>query len=220
MHLYIDSADQRALERCLPHPLVYGVTTNPTLMKRAGVSWTDLPHLIGRVLELGAKVVQVQVRSQEAQDMVVDARRYLTWAEPGRVVIKIPATRQGLAAAAELSHERVPVTMTAVFEVEQALWSAMVGAQYAAPYLGRLNDQGRNGLGVIREMQTVLERSSIRPLPRLLVASIRSRQDVLDLLSSGVGALTLPPALFHELVDHEATSAAERVFLEDAEEPS
>jgi transaldolase len=216
MHLYIDSADQSAITRCLPHPLIYGVTTNPTLMKRAGVGWSQLPDLVMQVLELEAQVVQVQVQSQGARDMLADARRYLAWAEPGRVVPKIPATREGLIAAAELSRDGVPVTLTGVFEVEQALWSAMVGAQYAAPYLGRLNDQGRNGLEVIRSMQDVIERSSIGTSLRLLVASIRSRQDVLDLLAVGVGAMTIPPTLFHELVDHEPTLAAERVFLEDA----
>ncbi len=146
--------------------------------------------------------------------MLRDARRYAQWAEPGRVVVKIPITREGLSAAAKLSEEGVPVTMTAVYGVEQALWAALVGVRYAAPYLGRLNDQGVDGLGTIRRMQAVLNQAG-HPT-RLLVASLRSSQAVTDVLELGVGAITIPPALFLELLERPETLEAERVFLRDA----
>lgn len=202
----------------MPHPLVYGVTTNPSLMRRANVDWAALPEVVRFALERGAKAVQVQVKSERAEKMLRDARSYLAWAEPGRIIVKIPITREGLVAAAELSQAGVPVTMTAVYGVEQALWASMVGARYAAPYLGRLLDRGADGFEVIRKMQAVLERAakdSATPT-RLLVASVRSREALERVIELGVGAVTLPPALFAEVLEHPETLQAERTFLRDA----
>lgn len=187
-------------------------------MRQAGLDWAALPDYVRLVLDQGVTAVQVQVQSQRAEDMLRDAHRYIQWAEPGQVVVKIPITREGLIGAKELSKQEIPVTMTAVYGVEQALWAAMVGADYAAPYLGRLNDQGTNGLEVIRSMQAVLNQPKTNPHPsiRLLVASLRTKQMVTDMLEVGVGAITIPPALFGELVERSETLEAEKVFLADA----
>lgn len=213
-HLYLDSADIPALRACLPHPTVYGVTTNPTLLKRAGVGRAQLPDLVRACFDLGAQAVQTQVFSSSADDMIADAAELERLGAPGQVVIKIPITREGLRAGARLTNDGVPVTFTAVYTLEQALFAAQMGAAYAAPYLGRLEDSGVDGLSLIRKMQAVVARES--ETTRLLVASIRSRAAFLDLVEIGVGAITVPPALFHELVDHEATIAAEAAFLADA----
>lgn len=215
-HLYLDSADLDALRTCLPHPVVHGVTTNPTLLKRAGVTWATLPGLLETLLQLGAKQVQAQVRSPEADGMLADANELLRHFDPGQLVVKIPATRAGLVAGAALTARGVPVTYTAVYAPEQAHFAAGLGAAYAAPYLGRLNDAGVDGLALIARMQALVAASGSDM--RLLVASIRSRQAYLDLLDLGVGAITIPPALFAGLMDHEATLAAERGFLADAVE--
>lgn len=213
-HLYLDSADLNELRGCLPHPVVHGVTTNPTLLRRAGIRRAELPKLFEQLLELGAKQVQAQVNVAETDAMLEDAQTLLAGFDLGQVVIKIPATRDGLRAGAALSAQRVPVTYTAVYAPEQAHFAAQLGASYAAPYLGRLEDAGIDGLALIARMQTLLERSGADT--RLLVASIRSRAAYLALLEIGVGAITIPPRLFAELLDHAATLDAERVFLADA----
>jgi transaldolase len=213
-HLYLDSADLTALHQCLPHPVVHGVTTNPTLLQRAGVTWEALPTLLETLLRLGARQVQAQVRSSDVDGMLADAATLLRPFDAGQLVVKIPATRAGLAAGAALTARGVPVTYTAVYALEQAHFAAQLGAAYAAPYLGRLNDSGVDGLALIGRMQALVAASGT-PM-RLLVASIRSRQAYLDLLALGVGSITIPPALFAELMDHEATLAAERGFLADA----
>ena len=215
-HLYLDSADLPALRQCLPHPVVHGVTTNPTLLRRAGVTWEALPTLLETLLRLGARQVQAQVRSADVDGMLADAETLLRPFDAGQLVVKIPATRAGLAAGAALTARGVPVTYTAVYALEQAHFAAQLGAAYAAPYLGRLNDSGVDGLALIGRMQALVATSGA-PM-RLLVASIRSRQAYLDLLALGVGSITIPPALFAELMDHEATIAAERGFLADAVE--
>lgn len=217
-HLYLDSADLADLKTCLPHPVVHGVTTNPTLLQRAGVGRAALPDLLKRCIDLGARQVQAQVYSSDADGMLEDARALLSHFDPGQLVVKIPATRQGLDAGARLIAQGVPVTFTAVYAPEQAHFAAQLGAAYAAPYLGRLEDAGVNGLALIGQMQSlVAQRPSSATRTRLLVASIRSREAYLSLLGLGVGAITIPPRLFAELLDHPATLAAERGFLADAQ---
>ncbi|WP_440533543.1 transaldolase family protein [Variovorax sp. YR566] len=214
-HLYLDSADLTELKACLPHPVVHGVTTNPTLLQRAGIGRAEVPGLLKRCIELGARQVQAQVYSGEVDGMLEDAQALLPQFDSGQLVIKIPATRQGLDAGARLIAQGVSVTFTAVYAPEQAHFAAQLGAAYAAPYLGRLDDSGINGLALIGQMQSLVAR---RPSSgtRLLVASIRSREAYLSLLGLGVGAITIPPSLFAELLDHPATLAAERGFLADA----
>jgi transaldolase len=214
-HLYLDSADLAELRTCLPHPVVHGVTTNPTLLKRAGVTRAQLPALVEQLLKLGARQVQAQVRAADADGMLADARVLLGLAGPGQVVVKIPATRAGLQAGAQLSAQGVPVTYTAVYAAEQAHFAAQLGAAYAAPYLGRLQDAGIDGMALVAQMQSLIERSGAAT--RLLVASVRSREAYLALLGLGVGSITIPPRLFAELLDHPATLDAERGFLADAE---
>lgn len=211
-HLYLDSADLAELKTCLPHPVVHGVTTNPTLLRRAGLTRDGLPRLLHAALKLGARQVQAQVQSADADGMLADARALLAEFDAGQFVVKIPATREGLRAGAELSAVGVPVTYTAVYAVEQAHFAAQLGAAYAAPYLGRLDDAGTDGLRLIAQMQAQVARSGTR----LLVASVRSRAAYLSLLALDVGAITIPPRLFAELVDHPATLDAERGFLADA----
>ncbi len=213
-HLYLDSADLAELKTCLPHPVVHGVTTNPTLLKRAGVSRKALPGLVEQLLRLGARQVQAQVHAADVDGMLADAKTLLALAEPGQVVVKIPATRQGLAAGAQLSAQGVPVTFTAVYAAEQAHFAALLGAAYAAPYLGRLQDAGIDGMALIAQMQSLIEGSGATT--RLLVASVRTREAYLALLQLGVGSITIPPRLFAELLDHPATLDAERGFLADA----
>ncbi len=213
-HLYLDSADLDALQTCLPHPAVHGVTTNPTLMRRAGVTRERLFPLLHKALKLGARQVQAQVHAADAEGMLADARAMLAEFDAGQFVVKIPATREGLRAGAELSAAGAPVTYTAVYAAEQAHFAAQLGAAYAAPYLGRLQDAGVDGLALIAQMQTLVVRSGAAT--RLLVASVRSREAYLALLHLGVGAITIPPSLFAELMDHPATLDAERGFLADA----
>lgn len=213
-HLYLDSADLDELGHCLPHPVLHGVTTNPTLLRRANVARSGVTALLARCLAMGARQVQAQVSSPDAEGMLRDAEALLAPFDAGQLVVKIPATRAGFVAGAALAERGVAVTYTAVYVLEQAQFAAQLGAAYAAPYLGRLEDAGLDGLGLIGQMQAVLARSGAAT--RLLPASVRSRAAYLALMQLGVGSITIPPRLFAELMDHEATLQAERGFLADA----
>ncbi len=215
MHLFIDSADVKLLEEALQNPVVYGVTTNPSILKRDGVTRSALPKLVERVFEFGARVVQVQVWHQDCAGMVTDALEFLKYGEPGAIVPKIPATKDGLKAAAKLASDGIPVTLTAAYVLEQALWATQLGVAYVAPYLGRLEDAGHDGLGLIAKMQALIARNP-NNTTRLLVASVRSRRAFLALLELGVGSITVPPDLLPKLLEHTETLAAEQTFLSDA----
>jgi transaldolase len=217
MHLYVDSADLNLLEEFLESPVVYGVTTNPSILKRDGVSRSKLPKFVERVFGFGARAVQVQVWQRDSAGMIKDALGFLKYGEPGAIVPKIPATREGLKAAAKLVSDGIPVTLTAAYALEQALWATQLGVAYVAPYLGRLEDAGHDGLGLIAKMQDLIARNPNNQT-RLLVASIRSRQALLALLELGVGSITVPPSLLPKLLDHAETLAAEQAFMADAKE--
>lgn len=216
-HLYLDSGNLTELKACLPHPAVYGVTTNPTLLKRAEVTPPALPGLYEEILALGVHRVQAQVLATGFDATIQSARAILDYVDRRRIVVKIPATRDGFRAGAKLIADGHQVTFTAVYALEQVVFAADMGAAYAAPYLGRLNDSGLDGLALIARMQAVADRARENGgKMRLLVASVRSREAFLSLVDLGVGAITVPPRLFGELLDHPATIEAERVFLQDA----
>jgi transaldolase len=243
VHLFLDSADLAAIRPYLRLPLVRGVTTNPTLQRRAGLREAALEGFVQSVLSEGARAVHVQVKSRETAAMAAEARRFAAWGRPGAVIPKLPATREGLAAISQLAADGIVCTVTAVFGPEQALWALLAGAAYAAPYLGRINEAGRDGFAVVAAMQLVLEGYAsesplleaksqewharheggragvaVASLPcRLLVASVRTRADFLALVELGVGAITVKPELLAELLDHRATLDAEAEFLADAE---
>ena len=214
-HLYVDTADPVELAQVLPHPLIYGVTTNPTLIRAAGLRPDGLAEFVAGARALGASTVHVQVESADREAIVREGRALAALAPDGAVVTKIPATREGFAAGALLAGEGLGITYTAVYGPEQALFAGILGARYAAPYLGRLTDAGADGLAQIARMQGVLLRYHLTT--RLLVASVRSRDDFVALLEIGVGAATVPARLVPELLDHVETLRAERDFLRDAE---
>lgn len=135
----------------------------------------------------------------------------------GHIYVKIPATEAGLEAVGRLSEQGVPCTVTAAFELEQVVLAHVCGARYIAPYLGRMNDAGMDGLGRVREMQSVLDRYGASNTDcRLLVASVRSHEDLHALLQIGVGAVTVKPDLARRLLRNEATLRSEDAFLVDA----
>lgn len=213
MRLFIDSADREAIRAALGTGLVYGVTTNPTLLGRANVRAADAPDLARQAIAWGAREVHMQVYAADAAGMLKQARQLLAL-DTERVVVKIPATPEGFRAAAELAHDNCPVTLTAVYTLRQALLAGSIGAQYVAVYLGRMRDAGLGALDLVRQMQALL--GAQRLATTILAASIRDADEIVTLGLAGVGAATLPAQLIDRLVESEATTAAAATFGEDA----
>jgi transaldolase len=207
---YLDTADTTAWAEWLPSGLFYGVTTNPTLLQRANqpCSIEHLSQLAQRAFELGAGEIQVQAWGETAEALYRCGSQLAT--QDRRVVVKLPITRAGCAAGRQLIQAGKRVTMTAVYRAPQALIAAALGAECAAPYLGRISDGGRDGRAEIIAMQRSLDGVG-SPL-RLLVASIREIDDLAVLAAAGLNTFTFSPAIARSLFDISDTLTAAAAF--------
>ena len=211
---FLDSADLRQWETWLPAGLFFGVTTNPILLRDAGeaCSCDNLKVLVRRAVDLNAREVQMQTWGMSV-DAMVRTGRLLADMDPC-VVVKVPATRNGTAAATKLLADGARITMTCVFAVHQALTAAALGANYVAPYLGRMTDQGQNGIQAVAQMQASVNKvgSSLR----VLAASIREVKDVTALAGYGVNTFTLSTVIASQWFSVDATDQAAEVFEQAA----
>lgn len=213
MRLYVDSADPVAMRQALSTGYVAGVTTNPTLLRRAGLRRADIPLLVASAVEAGAGEIHLQVLAPTLETMISEGQ-WLHALDPARVLVKVPATREGFRAGARLAAQGVGITVTAVYAVRQVVLAEAVGARYAAVYLGRMRDAGQDPLGIIGGMVEVIRAQQMTV--RLLVASVRTPEDVEALAALGASCATLPPDLLLALPDVSATAEAARAFEEDA----
>lgn len=211
LRLFLDTADVREWEKWLPTGTFYGVTTNPVLLERAGVecSIDALSRLTQQAIQLGAQEVQVQTWGSSVDEMVATGKR-LAIMDP-RVVIKIPATVTGVIAARHLiSTWGFRVTLTAIYAAHQVLLAQGVGAQYAAPYLGRMDAAGKDGKGEIINMQRAVNATG--SAVRVLVASVRFPEEVTFLSAAGVDTFALPPVIVDRMFHVQETETAAADF--------
>lgn len=214
--LYIDSADRPAVERLLATGLFAGVTTNPTILMRAGLTAWDAPDVYGWACAAGAATVFVQAVGTSADDLYAHGTRLHELG--GNVVVKLPATSPGLVAARRLTDDGVPVLLTAVYHPSQAVLADAVGARWVAPYVGRMRDLGHDGVAQTRALHEALVASGRGC--RVVAASVRTRDDVAALAAAGIPDLTLSVPLCEELLDQDASVAAAAQFEVDAAGPA
>jgi transaldolase len=205
---YLDSADRSLVEPLLKTGLLAGITTNPTLLHASGVRNDDIPHLVRWAVEAGARTVFVQAWGDDAAELEQRGRELR--AIDARVEVKLPVTAPGLAAAARLEADGIPVLVTAVYSAMQVLPAIAVGASRIAPYLGRMNDAGRDGFGEIAAMQRIIDAN--HSSMRILVASLRSPVDAQRLAELGVPEFTLSPGVWHQFFRDPLTENAVDVF--------
>ncbi|MGF1499160.1 MAG: transaldolase family protein [Elainellaceae cyanobacterium] len=215
IRLFLDTADTAQWLDLLPAGIFYGVTTNPTLLERAQVSCTlsSLSKLTETALQLGVQEVHLQTWGNSSEAMVEMGKRLANIGD--RVVVKVPITQAGTAAAARLVAAGVRVTLTAVYAHPQVLIGAGLGADYVAPYLGRMTDAGKDGRAELVAMQQSL--TGVSSTTRILVASIRALEDVAFLTTQGLDTFTLAPAIAQTLFQVPETEAAATVFAEAAQ---
>jgi transaldolase len=202
---YADSADVDAVAELLATGLVHGVTTNPTILERAGRSVADVAGLYARWESEGAQEIFFQSWGSTVEELLAHADEIL--ALGSLAVVKVPATRVGFTAASALVSRGARVLLTAVYSDAQALAAATIGVRYIAPYLGRLNDAGRNGLAEIGRMQALVAGTGTD----VLAASLRSPSDIVDLALLGVPYFTAAPAVLLAALQDDVSdrSAAE-----------
>ena len=213
MRIFVDSADASIIKTALRYGYVYGVTTNPTLLRRANVRADQLEQLVNHAFEHGAREMHVQTYALDQATMVRQGAE-LAALDPERVVIKLPATPDGYAAARQLVAHDIRVTLTAVYTSRQALLAQSVGASYIAIYLGRMRDAGNDPFVAVQQMQSLIV-AQAAPLS-VLAASIRAPEELELLGTIGVAAATIAPHVMERLLDSPATDAAAAAFAADA----
>ncbi|MFD7871652.1 transaldolase family protein [Microbacterium sp. NPDC059771] len=203
--LYVDSADVDRVSRLLAAGVVYGVTTNPTILERGGRTAAEIPDLYARWVEEGAREVFFQTWGGDTASFLRNAEGIRALGD--RVAVKVPATPDGFAAASALVRDGATVLVTAVYSVAQALAGAAIGARYLAPYLGRMRDAGVDGEVVIARMQEMCAGTD----SNVLAASLRSAEDLVGLRRAGVPYFTAAPDVLDQVLFNPVsdTSAAE-----------
>lgn len=210
MELYLDTANVAEVERLARIFPIAGVTTNPSIVAASKESvWDVLPRLQNAIGEEGALFAQTM--SRDAKGMVEEAKR-LNNAIPG-IVVKIPVTAEGLAAIKLLKKEGIVTLGTAVYSASQGLLAALAGAKYVAPYVNRVDAQGGDGIRMVQELQTLLERHA--PDSMVLAASFKTPRQALDCLLAGCQAITLPLDVAQQMLNTPAVESAIEKFEQD-----
>lgn len=208
--LYLDSADCgqiKSLAQALP---LAGVTTNPSIMAAGGVGLTQLLPELTEILGPESRF-HVQVLSNSVEGIIAEAEAL--HALPYDIVVKIPAHAAGLAAIKPIKQRDIPVLATAIYNVQQGWLAALNGADYLAPYLNRIDNLGFDGLAVVADLQNLID--EYRLPTKLLVASFKNVQQVLQVLKLGVASVTLPLDIAGQMLHNPATDAAVHKFIQD-----
>lgn len=208
MKLWLDTANIDEIREINAWGVLAGVTTNPTLSAAEGVPFEQ------RIKEIAAEVdgpVCAEVVSTERDGMVQEGLKVAEIAP--NVVVKVPLLPDGLAAVAELTKRDIKTNMTLCFSAAQAMLAAQAGATYISPFLGRVDDIGNDGVGLLEEIVEVYRVQGYETL--VLAASLRHTQHVVDVARAGADVATMPHKVFGQLIKHPLTDIGLKRFLDD-----
>ena len=211
MELLIDDANVAAIKKMYEFYPIDGVTTNPSILAKTGRAPFEVLKEIRTLLGTEAQL-HVQAVSKDAAGMVKDAHRIVTEL-PGNTFVKIPAVQEGFKAMKQLKKDGIATTATAIYTPLQGFLAGKCGAAYAAPYINRIDNMGYDGLGVARAIHDIFQQNGLST--KLLAASFKNSQQVLELCKYGVGAATVAPSVIEGFVKNAAIDAAAQVFVED-----
>jgi transaldolase len=211
MEFFIDTADVDAIRKAHEMGLVDGVTTNPSLIKKAG---RDHEETIKEIASFIDGPISVETLSTDAEGMLEEADEYLKWGK--NIVIKVVMTPEGMKAVKTLYERGVKTNVTVTFSPLQALIAAKAGATYVSPFVGRLDDIGHYGMELIEQIRTIYDNYEFDT--KILVASIRNPIHILDAAQIGADVATIPPSTIMQLMNHPLTDKGVAQFLKDAEQ--
>ena len=212
MEIWLDTADLTTIGQAEELGILHGITTNPTLVSKSGLSLEDL---LDKLLDSQNGPVAVQVVGDRSSDIINQAE--LLTAHSPRVIVKVPLTIEGLKTIRRLTEKNIAVMATAIFEPYQALLAFKAGAHYLAPYLGRIKDFGLNPHEVLASMQELQENYNFQG--KIIAAGIRDLDTFMFCALYGVAAATLNEENFKELLEkHDGTEKAVSRFREDWKE--
>ena len=209
MEIFLDTADYGEIKNRYETGLVAGITTNPTLVRKSGVSYHEFITRLSRDFDFVS--ISAEVNGNTASEMIENAQQYIAIGE--EVTIKLPLTREGLIACKDLSEQGVQTNVTLCFSVAQAAMAALAGATYVSPFVGRLNDNSFSGVELVRAIAGLYNVQGCST--RILAASLRDVHHVSRCFSYGANVATLPTKVFDKMYNHVLTDAGLAIFEED-----
>ena len=210
MKIFLDTANIAAIKLYNDMGFVDGITTNPSLLAKEG---GDPQKTMEEIVRLVKGDVSLEVVSTETSGMLDEARRLRKYGN--NVVVKCPMTAEGLKACRILTKEGIPVNVTLCFSVNQAILAAKAGAKYVSPFIGRLDDNGQDGIHLIKEIREVFKNYAFST--QILVASVRHTMHVVEAAKIGADVVTLPPDILGKMLKHTLTDVGLKNFLADWE---
>ena len=209
MKFFVDTADVAEIRELADLGLLDGVTTNPSLIAKAG---RDFKTIIAEICAIVPGPVSAEVAATDTEGMLREGRVLARIAK--NVTVKVPLTWDGLKACRTLTGEGTMVNVTLCFSANQALLAAKAGATFVSPFIGRLDDMGLDGMDLIREIRTIYDNyPALRT--EILAASIRTVGHVRDAALIGADVATVPAAILKTLVKHPLTDKGLELFLAD-----
>jgi transaldolase len=210
MKIFIDSANLDEIKKAKAMGLVDGVTTNPSLVAKEG---RDFREVINEITTLVDGPISAEVISTDSAGMIKEGRDIAKWHK--NIVVKVPMTIEGLKAVSHFSKKKIKTNVTLVFSVAQAILAAKAGATIISPFIGRLDDQGEDGMRLIEEIMDVWDNSRFET--EVLVASTRHPRHIVDAARTGAHICTIPADVFRKLPNHSLTTSGLKKFMEDWE---
>ena len=214
MELYIDDASIEVIKRLIDLYPIDGVTTNPTILSRTRRDPKEVLQEIRKIIGED-RILFVQALPMSADGMIEDARKIVE--QFGKnTIVKIPSIPEGFKAIRELTKEGIRTCGTVVYTPMQAYLAAKAGASYVAPYVNRIDNMGYDGVSVTKKIQDILENNGYEC--KVLAASFKNSNQVLELCEYGVGAATCSPDVIDNFVKNVAIDKAVDDFVKDFEE--
>ena len=208
MKIFLDSADINEIKTHIASDFVDGVTTNPSLIAKSG---RNILEAIAEICSVVDGPVSAEVAATDYETMLAEGLKLAALAP--NVTVKVPLTEDGLRTCRALSDEGHQVNVTLCFTAGQALLAAKAGARFISPFVGRLDDIGQDGMGLIGDICTIYDQFNFET--EVLVASIRSTQHVVDAAMLGADVVTLPPKILSALYKHPLTDKGLADFISD-----
>lgn len=212
MKIFIDTANINDIKSAFELGIIEGVTTNPTIISKEGKKFEDaikeIAEIVGEDTYIFGEVV-----SLDAENMINEA--YEIKKLHKNMIIKIPMCKEGIKAVSKLSKDGVKTCVTLCFSAAQAILAANAGATYVAPFLGRVDDIGGNGIHLIQEIMEIFEMQGMDT--QIVAASTRHPLHVIELAKAGAHVATVPYKTIMQMFEHPLTTNGLAQFMKDWE---
>jgi transaldolase len=208
MKFFVDTADTAEISDLAETGLLDGVTTNPSLIHKAG---RDFLEVVKEICAIVPGPVSAEVVATDHQEMMREAEILRRIAD--NIAVKVPLTVDGLKTCKALTADGTMVNVTLCFTANQALLAAKAGATFISPFVGRLDDIGAVGMELISDIRLIYDNYDFAT--EILVASVRHPIHVLEAAKIGADVMTAPPAVIRQLFNHPLTDRGLEAFLAD-----